>query len=234
MTEYGTDPGRDRLQADTLSHVPANGGAPTETLVAGAVGDRCVACGTSLSSDQRYCVVCGARRGAPRFSLPDDPSPEETTRVQSTRVDRRGRPSPLGLGAGATLIAGVGTLLLAMLVGVLIGHNTAGNARTVASSPVRIIKVNEGASSTPAASTSTSASRARSTHKRSKKSSSSSSKAEKHSTVSKAAVAKESSAATKVTGGTGGPAATVTVGSTGTGKGYSKKTHKFNGSFFGQ
>src|ERR1700743_1398390 len=42
----------------------------TETLVAGTVGDRCVNCGAPLSSDQRYCINCGERRGAARFSLP--------------------------------------------------------------------------------------------------------------------------------------------------------------------
>jgi hypothetical protein len=230
MTEYTTDPAHDHPEEDTRAHVRANGGAPTETLVAGAVGDRCVACGAPLSSDQRYCVVCGERRGASRFALPVASAQEETTRIQSTRTSRTGRRNPLGLGAGATLIAGVGTLLLAMLVGVLIGHNTAGTAKTVAG-PVRVIKINEGASA-PAASTSASASSGSgsSTHTKSKKSSN----AKKHNAPSKAVAKKQSDAAAKVTGGSGGVPSTVTVGATGTGKGYSKKTHKFNGSFFGQ
>src|SRR6201992_4065048 len=49
----------------------ATGGeAPTESLVAGTMGDRCVNCGAPLADDQRYCVVCGERRGAARFTLP--------------------------------------------------------------------------------------------------------------------------------------------------------------------
>ena len=52
--------------------------------------------------------------------------------------------------------------------------------------------------------------------------------------MNKKTAAKEQSAASKVLGGTSTPPATVTVGQSGTGKGYSKKTHKFTGSFFGQ
>ncbi|MFZ0388585.1 MAG: zinc-ribbon domain-containing protein, partial [Solirubrobacteraceae bacterium] len=44
-----------------------NAEAPTENLVAGTMGDRCVNCGAPLSSDQRYCINCGERRGAARF-----------------------------------------------------------------------------------------------------------------------------------------------------------------------
>src|SRR5450432_3902940 len=46
-----------------------NDEAATQPLVSATVGDRCVSCGAPMSSDQRYCVACGERRGKPRFSL---------------------------------------------------------------------------------------------------------------------------------------------------------------------
>ena len=73
--------------------------------------DRCRVCGAPLASDQRYCVECGERRGAPRFALPT-PGPAVDSAATSRRVRRRPRMTP-----SATLIAGVGTLLLAMGIG---------------------------------------------------------------------------------------------------------------------
>src|SRR6202142_1526483 len=68
----------------------------TETLVAGTMGDRCVNCGAPLSSDQRYCINCGERRGAARFALPAasaaaaEPGPSPQPRRERPR---RARPS---------------------------------------------------------------------------------------------------------------------------------------------
>jgi hypothetical protein len=180
-----------------------------ETLVAGAVSDRCVSCGAPLSSDQRYCVVCGERRGAPRFSLPPSTAAEAPTPAPvAAAAGRGGRFS-----SGTTLVAGVATLLLAVLVGVLIGHDTAG-AGSAATTPTPATK---GSSASP------------------KKTSTGKLKAKKTTPqAAKKTVKAEQGAAAKVLGGSGTPASTVTVGATGTGKGYSKKTHKFTGSFFGQ
>ena len=82
-----------------------------------ATDARCAECGAPMASDQRYCVECGERRGEPRFpAVIDDadtaPSPAAVT------AGRRSRLSP-----NSTLIAFVGTLLLAMGVGVLIGRS---------------------------------------------------------------------------------------------------------------
>lgn len=112
--------------------------APTTELVAGAVGDRCTNCGAPLASDQRYCVNCGERRGKARFSFdsmaaPTAPAPA----TDSERPLRRTRFS-----SGATLVAGVATLLIAMGVGVLIGHDSNGPIR--ASAP-QVITVGGGA-----------------------------------------------------------------------------------------
>jgi hypothetical protein len=206
-----------------------------ETLVAGAVSDRCVSCGAPLSSDQRYCVVCGERRGAPRFSLPPSTAAEAPTPAPvAAAAGRGGRFS-----SGTTLVAGVATLLLAVLVGVLIGHDTASQGpRTVAAAPVRIITTGGGSTGSTAgagsaATTPTPATKGSSASP--KKTSTGKLKAKKTTPqAAKKTVKAEQGAAAKVLGGSGTPASTVTVGATGTGKGYSKKTHKFTGSFFGQ
>ena len=92
------------------------------------MGDRCVNCGAPLSSDQRYCINCGERRGAARFTLPvAAAAPAEPAPSSPSRPPRSRRPRPT---QGATLVAGIGTLLLAMGVGVLIGHGS-GSTKTV-------------------------------------------------------------------------------------------------------
>ena len=99
----------------------------------GAPGDRCPNCETPLAVDQRYCVQCGTRRGRSRFSLdsvaaqaapPPAPPPEPKRRVRSR------------LPAGVTLVTGVATLLLAMGVGVLIGHDSTSQPPERASAPI--------------------------------------------------------------------------------------------------
>jgi hypothetical protein len=129
----------------------------------------------------------------------------------------------------------VATLLLAMLVGVLIGHNTAGSGtRTVASAPVRIITTGGGAASSGASGSGSGATSTPAKSSSTKKATTGKLKAKKSPPKAAKKTAKaETGAASKVLGGKT-PPATVTVGSTGTGKGYSKKTHKFTGSFFGQ
>jgi hypothetical protein len=234
----------------TLSHVPADAGAPIEALVAGTVGDRGVACGAPLSSDQRYCVVCGERRGAPRFSLPAIAAvPEAVSAAPPPKPPRNARP-----GSGTTLVAGVATLLLAVLVGVLIGHGSAGNAtKTVAGKPT-VIRVNQGAapsasaapttaagSSAPSSSAGSSSGASKGGKAKGGASQSGGSKsgasksAAKQPPVDKKAAAAQQQAASKVTGGSGGAPPTVTVGQKASKNtpGVNKKTGKFDGSFFG-
>ena len=247
-----TNGGRDAA-SPSHSHVPADAGAPTEALVSGTVGDRCVNCGAPLSSDQRYCVVCGERRGAPRFSLPATAAATAETVVSATppREPLRSR-----FGSGTTLVAGVATLLLAVLVGVLIGHSAGGGTKTIAAGPTKIIRIgggtaapssagstagsgsaaSTGSSSSSGSSGSSNSSSAGSSGAKSKGSGASgksSSKASTKPAASKKQATQESSAASKVTGGSNAPAATVTVGQKGSGAGFNKKTHKFDGSFFG-
>jgi hypothetical protein len=114
---------------------------PTGELLSGAVRDRCANCQQPLASDQRYCVNCGARRGTPRFSFDSlaaqaAPPPPEEPKHHRTR-----------LSAATTLVAGVATLLLAMGVGVLIGHNNNSVQRAAGPS---VITVGNGAGSSVA------------------------------------------------------------------------------------
>jgi hypothetical protein len=222
---------------------------PTESLVSASVGDRCVNCGTPLASDQRYCTVCGERRGAARFSLPTATPAAASSSPAPRRDPRRPRVS-----SGATLVAGVGTLLLAIGVGVLIGHDSSNNKPVAAASRPTVITVNGGtaapaattgsSSSTGAGSSGASSSTGGSskskggstskggTSKSSSKKSASSSAASKSNAAAAAAAAK---AAAKVTGGSGASApATVTVGgSAPKGTPGTNKKGKFTGSFFG-
>jgi hypothetical protein len=236
MTFGSPDPRAGRDDPPTGALESASPAPPPETLIGGTAGDRCLSCSAPLSSDQRYCVVCGERRGTPRFSLAatepaEPPAPAVVTRPTGGGGGR--------FSSGTTLVAGVATLLLAMLVGVLIGHNTAGSGtRTVASAPVRIITTGGGAgaaSTVPSSSASGSVTTPTTKHPSSKKSSTAKPKAKAVTAkAAKKTSAAESGAASKVLGNKSTPPATVTVGATGTGKGYSKKTHKFTGSFFGQ
>jgi hypothetical protein len=99
-------------------------------------GEQCPACGALMAADQRYCLECGQRRGEPRLPFMDavvlmDVVVKGPSKAPPAPPAKR-RPR---LSANATLIAGIGTLLLALGIGVLIGRS--GN------------HTNSGASSTP-------------------------------------------------------------------------------------
>ncbi|HEY2181650.1 MAG TPA: hypothetical protein VGH09_08275 [Solirubrobacteraceae bacterium] len=87
----------------------------------------CRGCGAPLAEDQRYCLECGERRtpmssvlsGGPPASTPSQPPPTDPS---------AGAPSDGARGSGATVIAGVGVLLLAIGVGVLIGRSGANHS----------------------------------------------------------------------------------------------------------
>jgi hypothetical protein len=102
--------------------------------------DRCPACDSTLAPDQRYCVECGERRGAPRLPFTDGATQHAQQAPNSQ--SRPGRPrSPVN----STLIAGIGTLLLAMGVGVLIGRSGSGAALKSASPAVQVVTIPSGA-----------------------------------------------------------------------------------------
>jgi hypothetical protein len=116
--------------------------APTTEFVAAGVGDRCSNCQTPLASDQRYCVNCGERRGKSRFAF-------DATNAQTASAAPPKKPTHRPhVSSSFGFIAGVATLLLAMGVGVLIGHDTGKSAKTTeAAAPSQVIKIEGGGGS---------------------------------------------------------------------------------------
>jgi hypothetical protein len=121
------------------------------------VGEPCAACGAPLADDQRYCLECGERRasmssvllgGPPSGVSPQPPaSPTAPPSLDSATADGARR------GNAVTVIAGVGVLLLAMGVGVLIGR---ADSPKQTAAPAQVISVAQpGATSTGAAPTPT-------------------------------------------------------------------------------
>jgi hypothetical protein len=113
------------------------------SLVA-ATGEQCPSCGNPVASDQRYCLQCGQRCGEPRL-----PFMNAVTFMDAMKRPAAAPPSPpkkkrRGLSPNAALITGVGTLLLAMGVGVLIGRSGEHSGTTNASAPAQVITVNGG------------------------------------------------------------------------------------------
>jgi hypothetical protein len=205
----------------------------TKPLVSGAIGERCVSCGMPMSSDQRYCVVCGERRGKPRFALPGgEAGAAPTTEVATVSA---APPRVPRASSGTTVVAGVGTLLLAMGVGVLIGRGSADsvNGKTVQAAAPTVVTVAGGAGTGTAAAAATATGKG--SKKKSKGTNAGKVKKQSASKPTAAQAAKAANAASKVLGSSAAnlPPATVTVGQSGHGPGYSK-SGKFTGSFFGQ
>jgi len=175
--------------------------------------DRCPACNVTLAPDQRYCVECGERRGAPRLPFTDG-----ATQHAQQAPGSQPRPGRTRSSVNSTLIAGIGTLLLAMGVGVLIGRSGAGSAIKSAGSPaVQVVTVPGAAAAatsspepqTPASTAGTPAS--------------------KGAAAGGAGATKPASARALKTAP---PEKTVKVGTPGKGPGY-QKGH-FTGNFFGE
>lgn len=100
-----------------------------------------------MAADQRYCLQCGKRRGEPRLPFMDAVTfmtamgqPRTATASEvAAAPPKRQRPS-----ANATLIAGVGILLLALGIGVMIGQSNDQGAAPVANATPQVIKVGGG------------------------------------------------------------------------------------------
>ncbi len=109
-----------------------------------ASSEHCPSCGNAIAADQRYCLHCGQRCGEPRL-----PFMNATTFMDTMNRPTQAQASPpppkqrRRLSPNAALIAGVGTLLLAMGVGVLIGHSGNQSVATNAA-PAQVITVHGG------------------------------------------------------------------------------------------
>ncbi len=134
--------------AELADHAKAD--APTRELAAAPSArgeDRCTNCGALLAHDQRYCVECGERRGQSRFPATQ---PATEVRTRRTRSARAATPSPR-VSSGTTLVAGVGVLLLAIGLGVLIGSIAKkNNTSTRAAAPPQVIFQGGGSGGTAA------------------------------------------------------------------------------------
>jgi hypothetical protein len=219
---------RDPFYEGAGLHDAASSEPPTRPLV--GMGDRCVTCDAPLAPDQRYCLNCGERRGKSRFpgqSLAA-PQPEPSAGSSGQRREPPGR----RLSSGATLVAGIATLLLAMGVGVLIGNLGKGNSggQVRASQPVQVVTVGGGggaATTTPAASADTSSNSKAKASKSSKNST-------KSVVVTKKVAAKANQAASKVLGaGTQNLAPTQVQPGQACSHGAGCQGGKFTGNFFG-
>jgi hypothetical protein len=105
---------------------------------------RCAACGAPLAGDQRYCLECGERT-TPMSSVLLSPAPaREHTSLSIPPIvppfPPRGSRADAGAPRSNTLnvLAGVGVLLLAMGVGVLIGRS---NSPKQIAAPAQVITV---------------------------------------------------------------------------------------------
>lgn len=102
--------------------------------------DNCPSCGALIVDDQRYCLQCGQRRGDPRLPIMDavvfmDAMKRPPDSQPPTPAKKQRRISP-----NAALIAGVGTLLLALGIGVLIGRS-GGNSTASAPAAPQVVTV---------------------------------------------------------------------------------------------
>jgi hypothetical protein len=125
--------------------------APAETspattvhhsLVA-ATGEQCPSCGNPVASDQRYCLHCGQRCGEPRLPFMNAVTFMDAMKRPSATPPSPPKKAKRRLSPNAALIAGVGTLLLAMGVGVLIGRSGNESSPSAATTPP-VITVNGG------------------------------------------------------------------------------------------
>jgi hypothetical protein len=116
----------------------------TAPLVVGVVTESCAACGVKLAADQRYCVDCGQPRGAPRLPA-TGPRAAPAAAPPPPRTSSR-------MAANTALIAGIGTLLLAMGIGVFIGSQGRSDSTGSAKAPAQTVTViSQGSGGTTAA-----------------------------------------------------------------------------------
>jgi hypothetical protein len=97
-----------------------------------------------VAADQRYCLHCGQRCGEPRLPFMNAVTfMDAMKQPKAAAAAPPAKPKRRGVSPNAALIAGVGTLILAMGVGVLIGRS-GDHSTTSAPAAAQIIKVPAG------------------------------------------------------------------------------------------
>ncbi|MFI4992989.1 MAG: hypothetical protein ACHQCH_05155 [Solirubrobacterales bacterium] len=131
-------------KAAILSTEPIASSSPT----AGAAGP-CTGCGAPLAADQRYCLECGERSTPMSSVLLGSPPVSGDSQQPTATAPPPAQGAPAATDARqqqrntVNIIAGVGVLLLAMGVGVLIGR--AGNSKPAAAAVQTISVAQPGA-----------------------------------------------------------------------------------------
>jgi hypothetical protein len=113
----------------------------------GSDGEPCARCGALLARDQRYCLACGSRRSGMSAMLSEARDPRLAPAPAPPPVPARSR-EPAGWRLDAGFLAGGACLLLALLVGVLIGRSGGGEEQRAAAPQVVTVG---GAAAAPAA-----------------------------------------------------------------------------------
>jgi hypothetical protein len=189
--------------AEATIELPRQSAEPPRPA-ASSTGRHCAACGAPLAPDQRYCVECGQRRGPTRPPfLEHIGQPRQAIASPPPRRKLRIHPN-------TALIAGIGTLMLAMATGVLIGRTSGPSSSKDV--PVQYLTAPTG--SAPSTTSTTPSS----TEGSSSKAGGGSGKASPN-------------AAAKILKGKAPPKAVVKPGTPGKGPGYQKG--RFTGKFFG-
>lgn len=120
-----------------------------------ATGEQCPSCGTTVAADQRYCLHCGQRCGEPRLPFMNAVTfMDAMKRPKTAAAATPAKPKRRGVSPNAALIAGVGTLILSMGVGVLIGRS-GDHSTTATPAAAQIIKVPAGGGEAEGATAST-------------------------------------------------------------------------------
>lgn len=193
-----------------------------------AGGEQCPSCGMAVAADQRYCLHCGQRCGEPRLPFMNAVTFMDAMRAPSEAVAGpapQPQPRRRRISSNAALIAGVGTLLLAMGVGVLIGHSGNQTVATNAAAP-QVITVHGGGEETETAATTNKGNAGSKGGKKSKKASASAKK--------KAETGQGAEEVLKPSAGVKLPPATAEVGSKCEQGAAGCKGGEFTGEFFGE
>ncbi len=139
------------LERREVATLPTESIASPQPPTSGSDAQVCPACGSPLAAGQRYCLECGERQshhseflssGAPLGSSPPS-SPPQTPPAAGGAAPGGPRSNTV------SLLAGVGVLLLAMGVGVLIGRS--GGSAKPSAAPVQVVTQGGGTAGTGAA-----------------------------------------------------------------------------------
>jgi hypothetical protein len=137
---------KESIKAITLSTESIVSDQPQPT----GASTQCPACAAPLAGDQRYCLECGERRmPMSNFLFGGEGTAERQVPQVPPVASMPPGPQALSSNNTLTVIAGVGVLLLAMAVGVLIGRSGGSSPRAA---PTQVISVAGAATGAPAAS----------------------------------------------------------------------------------